>query len=221
MKKNEHNSRLLLFYLGYIPPKEKQYLGLDRWGISDLISIIQGSLHQIPEDYYALVSEYEDKYLGKIPNELLASDDSVIRATSNLMTFLSTIDYIEASWVFYRYHFVFAVEVDMSSTRKLHYAHGIARVEDEMRKLDIYYDQPPTFLGFDVVEPNTNWSVINHASEWSSTVIMGNDYQLCASLENVRTLLEIYKNSTDPFKLPLDENRIYALYEVYQSSDTI
>jgi len=81
-----------------------------------------------------------------------------------------------------------------------------------------FRDQDPsvTFLGYDLVEPRSFWSVLTHTTEWGSELFHGNEYGLCSTLDDVQTWLQQYSRSDDTFKLPADENSIVALYQLVE-----
>lgn len=75
-------------------------------------------------------------------------------------------------------------------------------------------DHPVTFLGYDLVEPHSHWSVLTHTNEWGSQPFRGNQHGLCPTFDDAQAWLQQYSGSNDAFKLRADENVIVALYEL-------
>ena len=198
------------FCLGY---SAISYRGLDRWNIAHAAYLLLDNTH-LSGDALTAVQQYIEHYLDPQTNELRALDLPWQMATANLIEFYARYHLQPAGQEPVHYHVVAALDVRYT-----------AMTEDEQRTVigaqaqtlgATVNAQALHFLGYDLIEGDNAWSVLQRTSEWHGPLFSGNAYQLCATRAEADHWLARYGNSHDPFMGVFEAYRLLALSEYYR-----
>lgn len=186
------------------------YRGLDRWNIAHAAYLLLDNSH-LSADALTTVEQYIEHYLDPKTNELRTLELPWRIATEQLSEFYAQYHLQPAGQEPLHYHVVAAVDVGYT-----------AMTEREQR--DVIAAQAQTlgatvnahtlhFLGYDLIEGDTAWSILQRTSEWHGPTFSGNEYQLCATRAEADHWLVLYGNGSDAFMDTSESYRVLALYE--------
>ncbi len=186
------------------------YRGLDRWNIAHAAYLLLDTPH-LSSGALTAVEQYIEHYLDPQMNELRALDLAWRIATEQLIEFYAQYHLRPAGQEPVHYHVVAAVDVRYT-----------AMMEREQR--NVIGAQAQTlgpavnthalhFLGYDLIEGDNAWSILQRTNEWQGPPFSGNAYQLCATRAEANHWLARYGNSSDQFMGGFEAYRLLALYE--------
>ena len=187
------------------------YRGLDNFHIANLWALISQCQTLLPNDR-AFVEHYGTHYILDEGDRLSALTSKWFVDTTHLCQLASTLPDAPHQLVKLAYYVIGAVEMRGSDAVVLGETQFILTQAKQLGFRE--EEQSVTFLGYDIVEPSSFWSVVMHANEWGSQPFRGNQHGLCSTLDDAQMLLQQYSRSDDIFQLPTDENLIVALYQL-------
>lgn len=185
---------------------EHTYRGLSRYNLlyllshimtenSDRISEIDPALHQHMKSYPA----------EGCPVEVLRPTSELLHAVTRLLHGLDR--WRVAATIPRRYEFVLAQALNESAKA----GDVIQRLSDWKSGIHRLKDCDCEWLGFDIVEWPSDWSVISHAYEWSRFPLSLNNYGILESWRSAQEVWMRYKVGGDPDMGPAEGYVIVGL----------